>query len=156
MKTEKGKEMQLDRNLARGYNITTQIELSDIAELRRLGFRSVLNARPDQEEIDQPSALVLEAAAEKAGLDYIHVPITPETVSTLSPRAAKLIIESLRPPVMAFCKTGARAAAIWSVAHAHEKSSDELIENAHRVGADIERLKPLLSQYAQEVEAQDR
>lgn len=142
--------MQTDRELAPGYNISTQLELTDIAALRHLGYNSILNARPDHEEIDQAAGAALEAAAEKIGMAYIHVPITPETIGTLSPQAAKLIIDSLPQPVMAFCKTGARAAAVWSVAQAHEISPADLIDNARRVGADIERLRPKLTEHANE------
>lgn len=87
--------MQTDRQIAPGYNISTQLQLTDIAALHHLGYKSILNARPDHEEIDQPAGAALEAAAEKVGIAYIHVPITPETIATLSPQAAKLIIESL-------------------------------------------------------------
>ena len=55
------------RPVADGFAVAPQLELDDFAELARMGFRHVVNNRPDGEAPDQPSSASVEAAAKAAG-----------------------------------------------------------------------------------------
>jgi uncharacterized protein (TIGR01244 family) len=88
-----------------------------MAELARLGFKSVINNRPDFEHgPDQPASAAVEAAAVAAGLQYRHLPVdggwqSPEQIAEF----ARLLAE-LPAPVLAFCRSGARSTRLYQQA----------------------------------------
>ena len=66
---------------ADSFSSTPQITPEDIVEIAELGFKSIINARPDHEGgSDQPLSESIKAAAEKAGLHYIHIPVVPNNI----------------------------------------------------------------------------
>ena len=51
-----------------------------MAEAAAAGFRSVVNNRPDFEGgPSQPTSASVEAAAHAAGLDYVWLPVAPDS-----------------------------------------------------------------------------
>ena len=58
--------------------VREQILPGQMAEAARLGFRSVINARPDGEDPGQPTSDQVAAAAHAAGLEYRHIPVIPD------------------------------------------------------------------------------
>ena len=56
------------RKINDAVSVAPQIMADEMAEVARLGFRTVINNRPDGESFDQPPAAVVEAAAQAAGL----------------------------------------------------------------------------------------
>jgi uncharacterized protein (TIGR01244 family) len=88
-----------------------------MAELARIGFKSVVNNRPDFEHgPDQPTSAQIEAAAVAAGLVYRHLPVdggwqSPEQIAAF----AQLLAE-LPQPMLAFCRSGARSTRLYQQA----------------------------------------
>ncbi len=85
-----------------------------LAEVKKQGYRSVLNLRMASEagaEVDAASA-----AAKALGLTYIHLPM-----NSASPDAAvvdgflKAVTEKRNQPVFIHCASANRAAALWMV-----------------------------------------
>lgn len=85
-----------------------------IDSLRRAGFKSIVNLR----DASEPGANVPDerAAAEKAGLKYIHLPF-----SNAKPEAAR-VDEFLKAfgdrsnlPMMLHCASGGRASVFWAI-----------------------------------------
>ena len=99
------------RQIAADVCVAPQLDPDAMAELARLGFRSVVNNRPDFEHgPDQPTNAAIEAAARAAGLEYRFLPVdsgyqSPEEIA----RMAELLAELPRP-LLAFCRSGARSA----------------------------------------------
>ena len=60
--------------------VAPQLQPEHMAEAAALGFRTVINNRPDGEAPDQPSTAVMEAAARAAGLVYHHQPVVLATI----------------------------------------------------------------------------
>ncbi|NCP11049.1 MAG: TIGR01244 family phosphatase [Sphingomonadales bacterium] len=94
-------------------SVSPQIAPGDVAELHRAGYRCIVNARPDHEEPGQPDSAALAAEAAKWGLDYRHVPIVPGKMTDDQARAFGDIVAAAHGPVLAFCRTGSRAAKAW-------------------------------------------
>ena len=92
-------------------------QLRVFAEVARLGFKSVVNNRPDFEHgPDQPTSAAIEAAAVAAGLAYRHLPVdggwqSPEQIAAF----AQLLAE-LPQPLLAFCRSGARSTRLFQQA----------------------------------------
>lgn len=91
-----------------------QLTPDAMAEAAAMGFRSVVNNRPDFEHgPDQPTSAEIQAAAEAAGLQYRHLPVaggyqSPEEIATF----AKLLDELPRP-LLVFCRSGARSTRLF-------------------------------------------
>ncbi len=105
------------RPIAPDVCVAPQLTPEAMAEAARLGFRSVINNRPDYEHgPDQPPSAAIEAAARAAGLDYRHLPVdggfqTPEQIAAM----AQALREMPRP-VLAFCRSGARSTRLYQQA----------------------------------------
>ena len=105
------------RQIADAVCVAPQLDPSAMAELARLGFKSVVNNRPDFEHgPDQPTNAAIEAAAIAAGLTYRFLPVeggwqTPEQIAEF----ARLLAE-LPTPVLAFCRSGARSTRLYQQA----------------------------------------
>lgn len=100
-----------DRTLVSG-----EISPADIAELRRHGVTMIVNNRPDDEETGQPASAELEAAAEAAGIDYRHIPIS----RGLGPAEIEEMVSAMTElgdgRMLAFCRSGMRSTLAWAMA----------------------------------------
>jgi uncharacterized protein (TIGR01244 family) len=81
--------------------VAPQPMLSDFQELRRLGFATVVNNRPDGEDPSQLGSVAEEEAARAAGLAYVHIPVTSTGMSEDDARLLKETIEQAPGPVVA-------------------------------------------------------
>ena len=107
------------RQIAADVFVAPQLDAAAMAEVARLGFKSVVNNRPDFEHgPDQPTSAQIEAAARAAGLEYRHLPVdggyqSPDEIAAF----AKLLAELPRP-LLAFCRSGARSTRLFMAASA--------------------------------------
>jgi uncharacterized protein (TIGR01244 family) len=126
------------RHVTDQISVAPQIALEDLRRAADLGFKRVINNRPDGEEPGQPTGAEVEAAARAAGLDYVHIPVrggpTPDQVE-----ANYRAVEAAEGPVLAFCRSGTRSIVTWSLGQfqADERSREELIELGAQAGYDL-------------------
>ena len=96
-------------------SITGQLSGADMERLAQAGFRSVINNRPDFEGgPTQPLSVDLEQAARAAGLEYRHLPVPPAGHTDNQAREMAQLVQELPGPVVAFCRSGRRAAALYA------------------------------------------
>jgi sulfide:quinone oxidoreductase len=95
-----------------------QVRPENLREIAASGFVGIINNRPDAEAPDQPSSLDLEAEAKRLGLAYWHVPVVPGAMTDKDVRAFAAALGEADGPVLAFCRTGNRAAALWNASQA--------------------------------------
>ena len=75
------------RQIADTVCVAPQLTPEAMAELARLGFKSVVNNRPDFEhDPDQPTSAAMQAAAEAVGLAYRHLPVDGGWLAGEDPR----------------------------------------------------------------------
>jgi uncharacterized protein (TIGR01244 family) len=121
------------RKVTETFSVAPQIVVDDIAAAADQGFALVINNRPDGEAPDQPPSARMAAAAQAAGVDYVHIPVvggpTPAQVE-----AVRSAIAAAKGPVLAFCRSGTRSIITWSLGQAQsgERSREDLV----RLGAD--------------------
>ncbi|MGX1098109.1 TIGR01244 family sulfur transferase [Amorphus sp. MBR-141] len=100
------------KKLSDDLSISGQLQPSEIEDAKRLGFRALIVNRPDGEGPDQPSFEAVRAAAEAAGLQARYIPVSgspgPAQVAAFADAVAEL-----PKPILAFCKSGMRSAALW-------------------------------------------
>ncbi|NDY90805.1 TIGR01244 family sulfur transferase [Ideonella livida] len=90
--------------------VAPQLTPDAMAELARLGFRSVVNNRPDFEHgPDQPTSAEIAAAAQAAGLTYHHLPVAGGYQSPEEIEAFGQLLAGLPRPTLCFCRSGARS-----------------------------------------------
>ena len=100
-----------------GFSVAPQLQPNDLAELARLGFRSVINNRPDGEGgPDQPTGEQMRTAAEAAGLRYAHIPSAPTADDPAVIDKVRSALKELPQPVLAFCRSGARSTRLYRAA----------------------------------------
>ena len=96
------------------FSITQQIEPADLVALAGLGFKTVINNRPDNEQAGQPSSNALASAAKQAGINYHHIPVVPGRATVNDVSKFSEIIATCDGPVVAFCKSGKRAQSMYA------------------------------------------
>jgi uncharacterized protein (TIGR01244 family) len=126
------------RKVTDDFSVAPQIETADLATAAGLGFRLVINNRPDAEQPGQPTSAEMQAAARAAGLDYVHIPFVGRPTAEQA-EAVRKAAEGAKGPVLAFCRSGTRSITAWSLgqAQAGARSRDELIGLAAGAGYDL-------------------
>ena len=105
------------RQIADTVCVAPQLTPDAMAELARLGFKSVVNNRPDFEHgPDQPTSAAIEAAARAAGLEYRHLPVDGGWQSPEQIAAFAELLHTLPQPMLAFCRSGARSTRLFQQA----------------------------------------
>lgn len=99
--------------------VAPQLTPEAMADLAALGFKAVINNRPDFEEgPQQPTAAQIEAAARAAGLAYAHLPVQPAFQSPQEIARMAELLAALPRPLVAFCRSGARSTRLFTAASA--------------------------------------
>lgn len=94
--------------------VAPQLTPEAMAEAAALGFKSVVNNRPDFEHgPDQPTSAEIEAAARAAGLEYRHLPVAGGYQSADEIAAFAELLAELPRPMLAFCRSGARSTRLF-------------------------------------------
>ena len=105
------------RPVADDVYVAPQLAPGDMAEAARVGFRSVVNNRPDFEGgPDQPTHAQMAAAAAAAGLEYRFLPVIGAYQSPEEAAAFAALLAELPRPLLAFCRSGARSTRLYLLA----------------------------------------
>lgn len=128
------------------YWVSPQLSVDDLAIARAQGFRSILVNRPDAEEPGQPSIAAIKKAAEEAGLGFAAVPVRPGHVTDQDVAQFATAIARLDGPVLAYCRTGSRAATLWALSAADGLEPDAVLNAVAATGHDITPLRSKLAE----------
>ncbi len=103
--------------IAPDVSVAPQLLPEQMAAVAKAGFRSVVNNRPDFEHgPDQPTSAQIEAAAQAAGLQYRHLPVSGSYQSPEEIAAFGALLDELPHPLLAFCRSGARSTRLYTAA----------------------------------------
>jgi uncharacterized protein (TIGR01244 family) len=96
------------------FYVAPQLAPDDMAAAAAMGFKTVINNRPDFEGgADQPAHAAMQAAAQAAGLDYVFLPVVAGAITTDEVATMKQALAAARAPVLAFCRSGARSTQLF-------------------------------------------
>lgn len=101
-----------------GFSVSPQIAPADLAEVAKLGFKSVICNRPDGEAADQPAFAEIEASAKAAGLAARHIPVVGGQIGDTDVQDFADALKQLPAPILAYCRSGARSTTLWTLADA--------------------------------------
>lgn len=133
------------RRLNEEISVADQISVEDVAQIARIGFRSIVCNRPDGEAPDQPEYASIEAAAKDAGLEIRWQPVISGQMSDEDGQDFCRIYEDLPKPILAYCRTGTRCTALWSLSQAGQRPVEEILEVAAAAGYDMRQLGPRIA-----------
>lgn len=122
--------------LSETVGVAGQILPDHVADIAAAGYKVLINNRPDREEAHQPSSADIAAAAELAGMEYHHLPVTAMDFPGGSFDQMTDLLDDPARPVLAFCRTGTRCTNLW-VASRDENVRKEAADQAHRLGFDL-------------------
>lgn len=100
-------------SLSPRLSVSGQISAADVARLKERGFCSIICNRPDGEASRQPSFAEIEDAAQRAGLETLYLPVTPDTLSDQTVSKFAEAVRTLPAPILAYCRSGARSRTLW-------------------------------------------
>ena len=132
------------KQLTPDLSVGPQIQVDDVAELARRGFKAIIGNRPDNEGPDQPRWEELAFLARSHGLEARHIPVVPGHLGDEEIAAFRQALSELPKPVAAFCKTGTRSTMLWALVNPQELSADDRIGQAAAQSYDISALRPRL------------
>ncbi|TXR53290.1 TIGR01244 family sulfur transferase [Reinekea thalattae] len=98
--------------IADNYFVSPQITLADVEEASRQGFDTIICNRPDAEDPGQPTFEEISAAATRAGMACIHIPMVNINISSAQVEALKPIVAEDKK-VLAYCRSGRRSAVLF-------------------------------------------
>jgi uncharacterized protein (TIGR01244 family) len=126
--------------------VAPQPKLSDFQELKRQGFTTVVNNRPDGEDPNQLGSAAEETAARAAGLDYVHIPVTSTAMTEDDAQRFKQAIAQAPGPVVAHCRSGARSFFLGVLSGALDSHTDaELLAKAIELGVEANAARTWLA-----------
>ena len=105
------------RRITPAFAVAGQLHREDLPGIAAEGFRTIVNNRPDHEEASQPLSGELAAEAARLGLAWRDLPV-PGPVSDEQAIALGQVVDELPGPVLAFCRSGRRSAALWTTLEA--------------------------------------
>lgn len=131
------------------FAITGDLAPADFATAASLGFRAILNNRPDGEEENQLTGTAEAELAWQAGLRYRFLPLDKHELFT-DPVVEGMIhaIGNLDGPVLAHCKSGLRSAIVWAAASARSMPVDDVLAMLDRAGQELDFLRDELDAQA--------
>lgn len=138
--------MQPIKRLTPFIAVSGQLEPADMGTLAASGYRCVINNRPDHEGEGQPSSAEMRTAAEASGLEYHDLPVVSGKITDTDVAAFRELLEQVRGPVLAFCRTGTRSTTLWALSEAHHLDPEALMATAKEAGYDLSALQSRLEQ----------
>ncbi|WP_432283743.1 TIGR01244 family sulfur transferase [Aminobacter sp. BA135] len=106
--------MQDIKHITPDFAVSPQIAPVQLADLKAAGFTTVICNRPDHEDAGQPSFAEIKAAAQVAGLEAFHIPVTPGQATRVDVVAFDTAVTTAQGKVLAYCRTGARAQSLFA------------------------------------------
>jgi sulfide:quinone oxidoreductase len=120
--------------------VAAQMQPEELAALAGDGFAAVICNRPDGEEPGQPTLDAMRAAAQDAGLAFHHLPVAGGVFPPAAVAAFGAIRRGTHGKVLAYCRTGTRAASLDALANIRGLSAADRVANAKAAGYDLSAL----------------
>lgn len=137
------------RIIDKAISVSPQITLDQVAEAKALGFTTIVNNRPDDEEEGQLNSNTVEAAVETMSMTYVAIPITHAGFSGAQVDAMVAALVNADGPVLAYCRSGTRSTLLWALARAKMGDApEEIALKAHAAGYDVGPVRALIDALA--------
>ena len=100
------------------FSTVGQINPEDIVQIAALGYKSVIDNRPDHEGgASQPLHSDIEKLALANGLQFAYLPVVSGAITPDQVQQMADLLDSLPKPILAFCRSGARSTNLYHLAN---------------------------------------
>ena len=99
------------RKIDDNFAVTGQITPEQVKAVSEAGYKSIVCARPDNEEFGQPSFDEVARAAEAEGIQIVHIPVTGGLGEGQIIRFHDAW-KQMPKPMLGYCRSGARAGSL--------------------------------------------
>ena len=120
-----------------------QIGVARVVELAAAGYRSIICNRPDSED-GAIASVAIAQAAQQHGMAFVYQPVEFSKLNLADGKAFMQALDTLASPVLAYCKTGRRGAALWALGRAPKLGVEQVLAGCRASGCDLEELRPRL------------
>ena len=127
-------------NISGKYNVSPQISLKDVEILSEKGFEKIICNRPDFEVHPNIQSSLFEKVATEMGILFEYHPLTFENMNAENIEKQMVFIDKSERPVLAYCTSGTRCAAIWALGQVGKMSKDEILKTTRESGYNLEGL----------------
>ena len=134
----------LIRAITEKYAVSEQIAPEDFPAISEAGFATVICNRPDIENPPFLHAHVMAEAAALAGLQFVNLPLTHQTMTPDNITKQFDIVENAEGPVLAYCASGTRCSVIWALSQSGKQSADDILAQTAQAGYDLSGLRGAL------------
>ena len=117
-------------------------------DLVAAGFTTIINNRPDEEVPPSLQADIMEAAAKLAGLAFVRLPLTHQTLTPQNIRLHADNVAGSTGPVLAYCASGTRSTIVWALGQAGAMPVDDILAAARTGGYNLDNLRATLDAIA--------
>ena len=131
--------MQIN-NVSGIYNVSPQISVTDLEFLSENGFEKIICNRPDFEVPPSFQSNVIKKVATEIGLSFEYHPLTFENMNAENIEKQMFFIDESERPVLAYCTSGTRCAAVWALGQVGKMSKDEILKTTRESGYNLEGL----------------
>ena len=118
-------------------SVSSQIYATHVERLAYLGFKTIINNRPDNETDDQPLVEELAEMAARYDIEFINIPVIPGELTEQNVKEFGDAMSRVTGPVLAYCRSGMRSTSLWALYEARRMGSDPIINFAESIGYDL-------------------
>ena len=127
-------------NISGLYNVSPQISSTDIEILSENGFEKIICNRPDFEVHPNIQSNLMKKVAIEMGISFEYHPLTFENMNAENIGKQMDFINESERPVLAYCTSGTRCAAIWALGQIGKMSKDKILKTTLESGYNLEGL----------------
>ena len=127
-------------NISGLYHVSPQISLTDVEFLSEKGFEKIICNRPDFEVPPNIQSYIIEKVATEIGLLFEYHPLTFDNMNAENIEKQMAFIKGSERPVLAYCTSGTRCAAIWALGQIGKMSKDKILKTTLESGYNLEGL----------------
>jgi uncharacterized protein (TIGR01244 family) len=99
------------------FSTAGQISPDHVAQIAALGYKSIIDNRPDLEGgHEQPMHADIEKLVQATGMHFAYLPVISGAITQEQIHQMAVLIESLPKPILAFCRSGARSTNLYHLA----------------------------------------
>ncbi|MFC6670533.1 TIGR01244 family sulfur transferase [Marinobacterium aestuariivivens] len=125
------------RQLSPFISVSPQLAPADVGLAASMGFKAIIGNRPERESEDQPANDEIRAACERHGLAWHYLPVVSGRIEDPDVAAFRALMNEVRGPVLAFCRTGTRSATLWALSEAPRLDAEAILRATATAGYDL-------------------
>ena len=127
-------------NISGLYYVSPQISLRDVEVLSKNGFEKIICNRPDFEVHPNIQSSLIKKAAKEIGISFEYHPLTFDNMNAENIEKQMSFIKESKRPVLAYCTSGTRCAAIWALGQIGKMPKDKILKTTRESGYNLEGL----------------